>query len=71
MKPLLDRKAVAGILGVSEYTVADMARRGIFPRGVVVKLGRLWRWNPDALNEWCAAGGNIEPSNVTPMRGVR
>ena len=58
MKPLLDRKAVAAILGVSEYTVGDMARRGVFPRGVVVKAGRLWRWNPDALEAWFAAGGS-------------
>jgi hypothetical protein len=38
-----------------------MARCGILPAGVVVKLGRHWRVNPERLEEFIDNGGQALP----------
>jgi excisionase family DNA binding protein len=49
MKKLLTIPEVAEILGISESTAKIWASRRIFP---VVKVGRLVRISPYALQEW-------------------
>jgi predicted DNA-binding transcriptional regulator AlpA len=57
IKPLLLAESVASILQVSEQRVWEMARVGILPPGVVVRLGRQVRFNEDRLSEWLEEGG--------------
>jgi excisionase family DNA binding protein len=49
MEKLLTLKEVAKILGISETTAKIWASRRVFP---VVKVGRLIRISPCALQEW-------------------
>jgi hypothetical protein len=58
LKPL---KFAAGVLGVSLPRATDMARRGILPSGVVVRLGRQWRVHPERLQAFIDAGGQALP----------
>lgn len=48
-------------LGSSLPRTTDMARRGILPAGVVVKLGRQWRVNPERLEQFIDDGGAALP----------
>lgn len=54
-------KFAAGVLGVSMARATNMAREGILPPGVVVKLGRQWRVHPERLREFIDAGGQALP----------
>ena len=56
MKRYGDAKAVAALLKFSTYTIADMFRRGVFPKHVAFRVGRALRWDLDELEKWCAAG---------------
>lgn len=58
LKPLLVAEQVEPILQVSKQRIYEMARCGIFPAGVVVRLGRQVRFDEDALREWLRAGGS-------------
>lgn len=58
IKPLLVAEQVEPILQVSRQRIYEMARSGIFPAGVVVRLGRQVRFDEDALREWLRAGGS-------------
>ncbi len=49
MEKLLDLKAVAAILGIAPTTAKIWASKRRFP---VVKVGRLVRVAPEALDEW-------------------
>ena len=49
MEKLLDLKAVAEILGIAPVTAKIWASKRRFP---VVKVGRLVRVAPEALDEW-------------------
>jgi excisionase family DNA binding protein len=57
IKPLLVAEQVEPILQVSRQRIYEMARCGIFPAGVVVRLGRQVRFDEDALREWLRTGG--------------
>ena len=54
---LLRIPEVAHILDVQEARVYEMARAGILPRGVVVRLGRQLRVDEARFRQWLAAGG--------------
>ena len=58
IKPLLVAEQVEPILQVSKQRIYEMARCGIFPAGVVVRLGRQVRFDEDALREWLRTGGS-------------
>lgn len=58
---LVDVDRVAEILSVSQARVYELARTGILPEGVVVRLGRQIRFDEDALIEWARAGGGCLP----------
>ncbi len=58
---LLTVHEVAELLRVTPARAYAMAREGIFPLGVVVRLGRQVRFNEAALREWVAAGGQALP----------
>ena len=58
IKPLLVAEQVEPILQVSKQRIYEMARCGIFPAGVVVRLGRQVRFDEDALKIWLQSGGS-------------
>ena len=62
MDKLLTTKEVAEILGISETTAKIWASRRVFP---VVKVGRLIRISPTALQRWIEINTekNIEDRN--------
>ena len=48
-------------IGVSIERFYDMVRKGIFPPGVVVRLGRHIRVNPEKLEAFIENGGQALP----------
>lgn len=48
-------------LNVSHQRFYDLVRRGILPPGVVVRLGRHVRVNPQKLDEFIESGGTALP----------
>jgi len=52
---LLDIDDVAELAHVSVGTVREWLRRGIAPKPA--KLGRLLRWNPEAIAQWLTERG--------------
>jgi len=48
-------------LNTSEERVYALAREGVFPRGVVVRLGRQIRFDPEKLREFINQGGAALP----------
>jgi hypothetical protein len=59
--PLITRGDTATRLGVTYDRAAELVRTGLLPPGVVVRLGRQIRVNPEALDEFLAAGGQALP----------
>lgn len=57
IKPLRRAEEIAPILRVKPERVYEMARLGILPKGVVIKLGRQVRFDEDRLCEWMQNGG--------------
>lgn len=57
IKPLRTAEEIAPILRVKPERVYEMARLGILPRGVVIKLGRQVRFDEERLCEWMQNGG--------------
>ena len=47
--PLLTPDQVGEILGISGYTVREMARRRELPS---IRLGKFWRFRESALRAW-------------------
>ncbi len=60
MEKLLTLEEVAEILGISSSTAKTWASRRKFP---VVKVGRLIRISPKALQEWIERKTEIDPEN--------
>ena len=52
---LIDMKAAAKLLDLSERTVWGMANSGRMPKPI--KIGRLVRWSHEELRAWVNAGG--------------
>lgn len=57
---LLTAKQASVVLQVTLPRVYELAR-GIFPPGVVVRMGRQVRFSEEALREWAARGGSLQP----------
>ncbi|MDT4898048.1 MAG: hypothetical protein QOH25_3125 [Acidobacteriota bacterium] len=57
IKPLRTAEEIAPILRVKPERVYEMARLGILPKGVVIKLGRQVRFDEERLCEWIQNGG--------------
>jgi excisionase family DNA binding protein len=57
IKPLRTAEEIAPILRVKPERVYEMARLGILPKGVVIKLGRQVRFDEERLREWMQNGG--------------
>lgn len=53
-RPLLDAKETAELLGIRKQTLYALVRAGIVPS---VRLGRLLKFPPDAVEEFIAKGG--------------
>lgn len=53
-RKLLDAEETAELLGLRKQTLYALAREGIVPS---VRLGRLIRFPPDAVEEFIASGG--------------
>ena len=66
MIQLLTIKEVASILKISENTAKIWASRRVFP---VVKIGRLVRISPKALQEWLDRRTEMRSANVTVISG--
>jgi excisionase family DNA binding protein len=59
---LLRAREVAAMLNLSSaHRVYDLARRGMIPS---VRIGRLLRFDPEALQTWIAQGGT--PATAIP-----
>lgn len=56
-RSLWNVKKTASYLGLSEWRVYDLVRQGILPAGVVVRLGRTIKINPEKLEKWVESGG--------------
>jgi excisionase family DNA binding protein len=54
---LIPLKDAARRLGISPDHAYELARTGILPAGVVVRLGRLVKVNPEKLDAWMDEGG--------------
>lgn len=52
---LIDIKAAAKLLDLSERTIWGMANNGRMPKPI--KIGRLTRWSLEELRAWVLAGG--------------
>jgi excisionase family DNA binding protein len=52
---LLTVKDLAAMAGVAENTIRHWIARGHLPRPI--KLGKVWRWHPDAINKFLAREG--------------
>jgi excisionase family DNA binding protein len=48
-------------IGVSKLRLYELVRSGVLPPGVVVRLGRHIRINPERLEEFIASGGASLP----------
>jgi len=48
-EPLIDSTEAAELLKINRYTLQRMARLGQVP---AVKVGKLWRYQKSALDEW-------------------
>lgn len=59
MRPLLNLRQVADILGVTYLRACELARTGILPG--VVRLGRQYRVQPDKLEQFIEQGGRGLP----------
>lgn len=59
VKPLRTAEQVAPLLQVKPGRVYEMARLGILPKGVVIRMGRQIRFDEDSLIEWIRSGGSI------------
>lgn len=57
-KKLVSVHAVAEMLGVSQQRVYDLARQNILPH---VRLGRVIRFDLEAVEAWINAGGQALP----------
>ena len=58
---LLSMKEASEMLLISTSRGYEMARQGILPHGVVVRLGRQLRVNEERLQEWLDNGGQALP----------
>lgn len=47
--PLLDPEQAGELLGVSAYTVREMARKRELP---AIRLGKFWRFRESSLRAW-------------------
>jgi excisionase family DNA binding protein len=54
-KPLRNADYPATLLGVENWKIYDLCRRGILPH---VKIGRLYRFDEDKLEHWIESGGS-------------
>jgi excisionase family DNA binding protein len=52
---LLRAEEVAEQLGLSRLRVWELSRQGLIP---TVKIGRSYRYDPQAVREWLDAGGS-------------
>lgn len=60
----LDRtEKAAEFLDVTPQRCNQMDREGLFPDGIVVRLGRVKRWDLERLKEWAARGGKALEGN--------
>lgn len=58
-KFMLNAGETAEMLNLSKQRVWAMARDGLFPPGVIVRLGRQIRFERENLTAWVRAGGTI------------
>ena len=58
MKALIDARAVAERLNVSDKAIYAIARAGLIPH---VRVGRSVRFDPDAIEAFIASGGKSYP----------
>jgi predicted DNA-binding transcriptional regulator AlpA len=48
---LIDKRALAAFLGMSESGITKLIERGVAPPHL--RVGRLLRWSPAAVVRWC------------------
>lgn len=56
---------------IPRWTILDYARRGMFPAGAVIHLGRHVRFNAEKIDEWLRAGAPTAAPVPTPARRGR
>jgi excisionase family DNA binding protein len=54
-RAVYDRRQLATLLGINVKTVVAMEGRGQLPRPI--RLGKLIRFDRDAIHDWLAKGG--------------
>lgn len=59
MEPMMTSEEVAKILRLDKRTVQYHAKQGNIPGAV--KIGKMWRFNPEKLREWLEAGQPMPP----------
>jgi excisionase family DNA binding protein len=61
MSRLCEIEDVAALMNVKKQHVRTMVREGIIPPDAVVRLGRLYRFNLQKVQEWIDRGGSAYP----------
>lgn len=68
---LIEAGNVATTLLVSRERVYAMVRAGVFPKGVVIKLGaRKILFDSERLTEWLEKGGTLQDDASTNKKGT-
>lgn len=60
MKQFTTAQDVAELLNLPLPRIYDVTRKGFFPNGVVVRIGRQIRYNRENLLMWLQKGGSVE-----------
>lgn len=58
---LITIKEAAEMLSIGAPRLYELARAGVLPDGVKVRLGRQLRFDAEALREWVRTGGQALP----------
>jgi predicted DNA-binding transcriptional regulator AlpA len=59
-KQFTTARDVAELLNLPLPRIYEVTRKGFFPTGVVVRIGRQIRYNRESLLSWLQNGGTVE-----------
>jgi excisionase family DNA binding protein len=60
-KQFITAQETAELLNLPLPRIYEVTRKGFFPAGVVIRIGRQIRYNRESLMAWLQHGGNEAP----------
>lgn len=66
MASMMTTKEVAEYLRLHEITICKYASEGLIP---CVRIGRVWRFDKDKIDEWIANGSKMQKEEEKPSNG--